>query len=180
MASALKKYSDAYAQAKIIEDDGGFIVDQSGGSAHGSTELLYRLLASRLKCLIAAVSIGSEYLKEAEEEALRLTECHWFSKSAGADQQDDAHIRDRVWKVLADVVSGLAQCRMNQHYFHRSVYRHAQALMWAPTLYDPTQSEGSLGEVPGTKGYQIRGLNNSTHAADSAEVILSCLFDRRR
>lgn len=178
MSLALESYSVAYWQAKSIEDEGGFIVDQSGGSAHGSTEVLYRLLASRLKCLIEAVSRESSELAQAEAEALRITEKYWFQqagKSSGLDR------RDRVWNVLADVVTGLAQCRLNHAYFHRSVYRHAQALMWAPVLYAPSNAaDGSLGTVPATRSYQVRGLNNSTHAANSAEVIMSSLFDKRR
>jgi hypothetical protein len=180
MALSMEKYSTAYAQANSIENDGGFLVDQSGGSAHGSTELLYRMLASRLKCLISAASRGEAELERAEAEALRLTERHWFKKPEEESVSKDLHTRDRVWNVLSDVVTGLAQCRIDHSFFHRSVYRYAQALMWSPILYDPSSSEGSLGTVPATRSYQIRGLNNSTHAANSAEVIMSSLFDKKR
>jgi hypothetical protein len=181
MASAMANYSTAYAQAKKIENDGGFIVEQSGGSAHGSSEILYRMLASRLKCLIWAVSRGEDELERAEKEALRLTERHWFKKPEEEESVlAEKHTRDRVWNVLVDVVTGLAQCRLDHSFFHRSVYRHAQALMWSPVLYDPSSSEGSLGSVPATRSYQIRGLNNSTHAAHSAEVVMSSLFDKKR
>lgn len=179
MASAIGMYSTAYEQAKSIENDGGFIVDQSGGSSHGSTELLYRMLASRLKCLILSASQAADDLEQAEAEALRLTERHWFKKPEDTVPKE-LHTRDRIWTVLSDVVTGLAQCRVEQAFFHRSVYRYAQALMWAPVLYDPNCTEGSLGTVPATRSYQIRGLNNSTHAANSAEVIMSSLFDKKR
>jgi hypothetical protein len=180
MAAALENYSKAYAQVKLIEDDGGFIVDQSGGSAHGSAELSYRMLASRLKCLIAAVSRREEELDLAEAEALRLTERHWFKSRQEESPLKDMHTRDRVWNVLADVVTGLAQYRLDHTFFHRSVYRYAQALMWSPVLNDPKSSDGSLASVAATRSYQIRGLNNSTHAANSAEVIMSSLFDKKR
>eukprot|EP00934_Nitzschia_sp_Nitz4_P002092 Nitzschia sp. Nitz4//scaffold195_size40117//18863//26201//NITZ4_007577-RA/size40117-processed-gene-0.15-mRNA-1//1//CDS//3329540368//2092//frame0 len=180
MAQAMKRYTLAYSQAKDIEEEGGPIVEKSGGSAHGSTEVLYRLLATRLKCLISAVSMGETHLAQAEDEALRLTEEHWFKAPENVDTLKDEHVRDRVWNVLSDIVAGFAQCRLNHNYFHRSVFRHAQALMWSPVLYDPASSEGSLGSVPATRAFQIRGLNNSTPAAQSAAIALNVLFDKRR
>lgn len=178
--SAMDRYSSAYAQAKVIEQDGGFIVEQSGGSAHGSPEVLYRLLATRLKCLINAISMGPAHLRMAEEEALRLTEQHWHKKPVDEALLKEQHTRDRIWNVLVDVVAGLAQCRVDNSYFHRSVFRHAQALMWSPILYNPTGNEDSLSSVPATRSFQIRGLNNSTPAAQSAEVAMSTLFDKKR
>ena len=180
MGAALDHYASAYAQAKKIEEDGGFIVDQSGGSAHGCTEILYRIHATRLKCLISGVTRAEKELQQSEEEALRLTERHWFKVPENNESSVAEHTRDRIWNVLSDVVSGLAQCRVDQTFFHRSVYRHAQALMWSPLLYDPTSSEGSLDSVPATRSFQIRGLNNSTPAVHSAEIIMSALFDKKR
>ncbi len=180
MSSAMDQYASAYAQAKKIEEDGGFIVDQSGGSAHGCTEILYRIHATRLKCLILAATREEREFQQAEEEALRLTERHWFKTPENSDGLTNEHVRDRIWNVLSDVVSGLAQCRVDQSFFHRSVYRHAQALMWSPILYDPMSSEGSLDSVPATRSFQIRGLNNSSPAAHSAEIVMSSLFDKKR
>lgn len=181
MATALELYSKALSQARKIEEDGGYLVEQAGGSAHGSTEVLYRLVASRLKCLIDAVSSHEDELELAEMEALRLTEKYWVKKpECGEDGLKEKHIRDRVWMVLADIVDGLAQCRQIQPFFHRSVYRHAQALMWSPALNDPLSRKGSLDMVPATRSFQIRGLNNSTPAANSAEVVMSALFDKKR
>lgn len=180
MASALSQYATAYAQAKKIEDDGGFIVDQSGGSAHGHTEIFYRILATRLKCLLSAATRAESEFSQAEEEALRLSETNWFKPPEDLEAIKTENIRDRVWRVLADVVSGLAQCRVDQPYFHRSVYRHAQALMWSPILYDPASSEGSLDFVPATRSFQIRGLNNSTPVVQSAEIVMNSLFDKKR
>lgn len=180
-ASAMEVYSKALSQAKKIEEDGGYLVEQAGGSAHGSTEVLYRLLASRLKCLINAVRSHGDELELAEMEALRLTEKHWNKRpDIGEDELKEKHIRDRVWFVLADIVDGLAQCRQIQPFFHRSVYRHAQALLWAPVLNDPSSRNGSMGMIPATRSFQIRGLNNSTPAANSAEVVMSALFDKKR
>jgi hypothetical protein len=180
-ATAMEHYSKALSQAKKIEDDGGYLVEQAGGSAHGSTEVLYRLLASKLKCLIYAVCRHRDELELAEMEALRLTEMHWHKEQdLGGVEVKDKHVRDRVWLVLADIVDGLALCRKSQPFFHRSVYRHAQALMWAPVLNDPSSRNGSMGMVPATRSFLIRGLNNSTPAANSAEVVMSALFDKKR
>jgi hypothetical protein len=177
----MKKYSSALTQAESIESDGGLNVGQQGGSSHGTTEVLYRALASRLKCLLLAVSHDEDELEKAEMEALRLTDIYWFKRPESVEISINVtNTRDRVWSVLTDIVAGLAQCRLDHHFFHRSVYRHAQALMWAPILCDPTSNEGSLGTVPATRSCQIRGLNNSTHAANSAEVVMSTLFEKKR
>jgi hypothetical protein len=137
MGKALEIYSTALAQAKEIETDGVLVVDQAGGSSHGGIELFYRVHASRLKCLIFAVSQQEYEIEMAEEEALRLTEGHWFKKPSDDQKVEDLPTRDRVWNVLTDVVTVLAQCKIDHPFFHRSVYRHAQALMWAPVLHDP-------------------------------------------
>lgn len=182
MSNSLEAFSVALKEARQIESHGGFIVEQAGGSAHGTTEILYRIHASRLKCLIAAVSAPEEELEEAELEALRITEKHWFKALWKNQKIKDIHIRDRVWYVLSDIVTALVQCRLNQTFFHRSVYRHAQALMWATVLDDPIAGrvEGSLGAVAATKSFQIRGLNNSTNVASSAAVVMGNLFDKKR
>ncbi|KAG7346110.1 hypothetical protein IV203_005178 [Nitzschia inconspicua] len=178
MAAALKHYADALKQAKKIENDGRQLADQAGGSAHGSIEVLYRLHASRLKCLIHAVSRNMDELVFSELEALRLTEKYSFVEDTQVSPSSS--IRDRVWAVFADIVQGLADCRQKQPYFHRSVYRHAQALMWSPVLNDPTGGAGSMNTVPATRSFAIRGLNNSTPAAVSAGVVMSKLFDKKR
>lgn len=121
MEEALSAY-----QASLNEkrDDGG----EAGGSSHGKLEIFYRLHASRLKCLLVAAVAGEDERTAAEEEALRLTEKFFFSQP----DTTSCNLRDRMWTVLADIVSALASCRLQQVFFHRSVYRHAQALMWAP------------------------------------------------
>ena len=182
MQAALTSYADALKQAKSIEDNGRQLVDQAGGSGHGSTEVLYRLHASRLKILLHAVCKSVEELDSAQQEALRLTEQHWFhapdiNAIASSGQKD---LQDRVWDVFADVVEGLAECRQQQPFFHRSVYRHAQALMWAPVVNNPRSMVGSMSTIPATRSFAIRGLNNSTPAAVSAGVVMSKLFDKER
>lgn len=181
MDAALTSYSEALKQSKSIEDEGRQLADQAGGSAHGSTEVLCRLHASRLKILLQAVSKSLDELDCAESEALRLTEQHWFSKPEGdtiCRKQRDR--RDRIWDIFADIVGGLAECRQLQPFFHRSVYRHAQALMWASVINDPGMSSGSMNTVPATRSFAIRGLNNSTPMAVSAGVVMSKLFDKKR
>lgn len=155
---------------------------EAGGSSHGIAEVRYRLHASRLKCLILAASASEDDRNAAEEEALRLTEKFWFSPPKDVDSLDSTSIRDRIWNVLADIVSALAQCRLEHSFFHRSVYRHAQALMWAPVLCDPVagRAEGSKSTVPATKSYHLRGLNHATNAAKSALAVISTLFEKKR
>jgi hypothetical protein len=184
MSLALEYYSSALKQAQKIEEEGGETAGMEGGSSHGVSELFYRLHASRLKCLISAVShTDPDVIERAELEALRLCEKFWFKIPEELSEEiEKAHVRDRVWKVLSDLVEALAQCRSDHQFFHRSVYRHAQALMWARVLYDPIngKSEGSLGTVPATRSPIIRGLNNSTNVAESAEAIIGSLFEGRR
>jgi hypothetical protein len=178
MALAINAYKIALLQAKRIEDDGMQIVDQAGGSAHGSTEVLYRLHTARLKVHIDAVLRHENELRDAEYEALQLSEKEWFQNPANI--AEDHSLRDRVWAVLADIVAALVECRRIQPFFHRSVFRHAQALLWSPVLHDPISSQGSLDTVPATRSVHIRGLNNSTSAAVSAEAVIKSLFDKKR
>jgi len=177
MGAAILVYSQALLQVTKLEEAGGQL--QAGGSGHGSTEILYRLHASRLKCLIHAVSRNEEERGHAELEALRLTEKCCF-KELDSKFITKKDIRERIWIVLADVVDGLAECRRLKPFFHRSVYRHAQALMWSPVFYDPASNNGSMDIVPATRGCQITGLDNSKPVVYSAENVISTLFDKRR
>lgn len=165
-----------------MEKNGGFVTEQNGGSAHGSVEAFYRLHASRLKCLIVAVNKKEDERMNAELEALRLTEMYWYKDPNREDESRLLTVRDRVWRVLEDVIAALSRCRLDHSYFHRSVYRHAQALMWAPILYDPLdgRNKGSLGTVSATWACKIRGLNYATNAASSAHSVMSCLFEKKR
>jgi hypothetical protein len=174
----LECYHISLIQAQHVEREGGFIGEQNGGSAHGSAEVLYRLHATRLKCLLSAVDNLHEDRDAAELEALRLTEKYWFT----TPRSESTDIRARVWAVLCDSVAAFAQCRADHSFFHRSVYRHAQALMWAPILFDPVggRAAGSLGAVPLDWAFKLRGFNYSMNAASSALLIISSLFEKRR
>ena len=180
MKLALQAYATSQSQAKLAEASGDISAEQNGGSSHGAVEVVYRLHASRLKCLIAAVDRNEDERVAAESEALRLTECYWFGETEGT--QSVSAVRERIWLVLVDVVNALARCRLDNVYFHRSVYRHAQALMWAPVLYDPVEgrTKGSLGSVAATWACKIRGLNYATTSASSAAAIMSTLFEKKR
>ena len=92
----------------------------------------------------------------------------------------DKSVHERIWIVFADVVDGLFNCRKLKPYFHRSVYRHAQALMWSPVFYDLASSKRSSDIVPATHSYQIKGLDSSKPAAFSAESVIGALFDKKR
>lgn len=181
MSLAFQRYSSSIEEANELENGGGFIAQENGGSGHGSFEVLYRLHASRLKCLIAAVDRHEDERQYAIEEALRLTECNWHT-APKTDEDPVSGFQDRLWRVLADIVDALARCRLDNTYFHRSIYRHAQALMWAPVLYDPIggRAEGSLGLVSDVYASKIRGLNSGTGAASSAVSIISSLFSKKR
>lgn len=180
MKQALQDYAASYKEAKVIDDDGGLGETHGGGSTHGLTEVFYRLHASRFKCLLFAVRQREVDRDMAEMEALRLTTSHWFHAPASVVETLDN--RERVWTVLADCVAALAQCRIDQPFFHRSIYRHAQALMWAPVFHDPVSgmANGSLSAVPITKGHLLRGLNSITPCACSVEPIINPLFEKKR
>ena len=180
MSKALKAYAESVSYATQTKEKGGFISEQNGGSSHGAVEAFYRLHASRLKCLISAVDKSDDERQLAEQEALRLTECHWFQNLKHAE--DEQSLRRRIWQVLEDVVGALAKCSLDNSYFHRSIYRHAQALIWAPLIYNPTEKRaiGSLGNVPVTLACKIRGLNSSTNAANSGLSVINSLFPKKR
>jgi hypothetical protein len=180
MKEALTCYATSLEEALAIQKEGGLSDISAGGSCHGSTELLYRLHATRLKCLVWAVSRDDDTRGAAEGEALRLSTAYWYREENKVQLSADSSTRDIVWAVLADIIAALAQCRIEQPFFHRSVYRHAQALMWASVLHDPSESEGSLGVVPASRSHHLRGLNSSTPCVNSAEVVMRVLFEKKR
>jgi hypothetical protein len=100
-------------QGKKIEASGGFLIEQNGGSSsrHGSTEVLvlYRLHASRLKCLLTAVinNTHEDDRSYSELEALRLTEKYWYKTPEG-DLPTDLRMYLRMsWQHLLNVVSSI-------------------------------------------------------------------------
>jgi hypothetical protein len=180
MGKAMLTYAKALAEANKLEDAGSQLLDQAGGSGHGSTEILYRLHASRLKCLIQAVSRNEEEREQAEMEASRLTEKYCFKDREPECNTLHKDLRKRIWTIFSDVVDGLSECRKLKPFFHRSVFRHAQALMWSPVFFDPSSSKTSMDSVPIRHGCQIRGLDCSKPAAFSAKDVISTLFDKKR
>jgi len=180
MSEAISIYAKGLAEATKLEEAGNQVPDQAGGSCHGSTEIFYRLHATRLKCLIRAVSRGENERKQAELEALRLTEKYLFKEAEAEGSTENSPPKERLWKVFADIVNGLVECRKLKPFFHRSVFRHAQALMWSPVLLDPSSSKTSMDLVPMKYGSQIQGLDCSKPAAFSAEKVISTLFDKKR
>ncbi len=180
MSKAISIYAKGLAEATKLEEAGNQLPDQAGGSCHGSTEMLYRLHATRLKCLIRAVSRGENEREQAELEALRLTESYFFKEAQGEGSTEPRPPKERLWKVFADIVDGLVECRNLKPFFHRSVFRHAQALMWSPVFLDPSSSKTSMDIVPLAHGSQIQGLDCSKPVAFSAEEVISTLFDKKR
>jgi hypothetical protein len=176
MKEALSAYASALDQKPPSQ------VEHGGGSSHLKFEIVYRLHASRLKCLLVAAVSGEDERGLAEEEALRLTERYFYSQTDVETGEQVARINERIWKVLTDIVAALAQCRLDQSFFHRSVYRHAQALLWAPVLCDPETGwiEGSRSTVRATKSHHLRGLNHATTVAKSASAVMAVLFEKKR
>lgn len=171
-------YNLAIVEAKAFITDGNSLEFQGGGSSHGITEMVYRLHASRLKVLLSSVKSVRHERKRFIAEALRITSKHWFEKSP--DGFDEMTPNDQLWAVLCDVVEALASARREQPFFHRSVYRHAQAILWAPLFHDPDGClKGCLELVPAHKSYRIRGLDSGP-CVNSAEPIINALFDKKR
>jgi hypothetical protein len=177
---ALKSYSRSLSNAIHLKANGKCVSEHNGGSSHGILEVYYRLNASRLKCLISAVDKNDDERELAEQEALRLTECYWNDSPESVETAST--LRQRLWIVLEDVVGALAKCTQENAYFHRSVYRHAQALMWAPLLYDPIGEKvnACLRVVPSMWASKIKGLSSSGSAASSGVGIMSSLFTKKR
>ena len=164
-------------EAKAFVAEGSSLEFQGGGSSHGLIELIYRLHASRFKVLLTAAKTPKEDRKVAISEAVRIAEKYWFAKP---EDISEANPVDKMWTILCDIVDGLAYCRKEQPFFHRSVFRHAQALMWAPLFNNPEGAlEGSMCSLPAHKGRQIRGSDGGP-CAKSAESIISALFDKKR
>lgn len=176
---ALESYALSLKEAKEVEAEGTVLSNQNGGSDHGSTEALYRLHASRFKCLIEAVRQKDDVREEAECEALRITEKHWYTQGKGEPM---GTTRERIWNVLKDVVSALVQCPKEHSYFHRSVYRHAQALLWSAILLDPSKgmNPGTITSLPQSGIVGLEGLDSTKTIAVSAAKVISSLFDKKR
>ena len=114
----------------------------------------------------AARTGNKEAIKEKTILDFLKTELEASKNVRSVDMKEEKCLRKKVWLILADVVSAMAFCRRENAFFHRSVYRHAQALMWAPIFHDPetTLGQGSLCTVPANKSYHLRGLSGESCA----------------
>jgi len=185
LQSALESYATSYQEMKKAERGGSLTDFQQGGSSHGFAEVTYRQHVCRLKAHIAAVRYPKECREAAEREALRISRAHWYNSPGeeSAAYDPDADVRNSVWEVVADCVTAMAKLRNDNQFFHRSVYRQAMALLWAPVLCDPESgyANGSHGDIPSIKSYHIRGLNTGDGACvKSAMAVISALFDKKR
>ena len=114
--------------------------------------------------MIAATKKHGTDRKAADLEALRIIEKYSFDDvtESNNEEMSTSMIRERIWSVLADIVEGLSWCRRNQGYFHRSIYRHAQALLWAPLFHNP---DGAVGEGS-VRCYSFRSQQKAIKFAD--------------
>lgn len=171
-------YHKAHVEAKAFEDEGSSLDYQGGGSSHGLLEFTYRLHATRLKVLIASIKVCVDEMQSSLHEALRIIERYWFEKPPEAC--DDKPLSERLWIAFADIVRALASCRKESPFFHRSVYRHAQAFLWAHALYNTQARTGDDFEpIPMEKCANIEGLDSGLNY-NTSEVILNALFDKKR
>jgi hypothetical protein len=171
-------YNKARVEARAFEEDGSSLDYQGGGSSHGLVEFTYRVHATRLKVLISSIQVCSEDLQSSLSEASRIVEKYWFEKPTAPIE--DKPLQDRLWISFADVVKGLASCRKGSPFFHRSVYRHAQAFLWARFIHNPrVESVDDMEQIPSEKCSLIEGLESGSNY-NSAEVILNALFDKKR
>jgi hypothetical protein len=182
MAKAFNAYIKSEKEVTALHKEGALSEVQAGGSSHGRAEVIYRLHASRLKCVIKALQYPDLVREKSLAEAIRLASCTWYDSANACTFENGRDINDVLWKVSIDIVAALAQCRLDNPFFHRSVYRHAQALMWAPALQSPEAGivAGSNSTLPTSKCRDFRGLSSATSCTVSAEVVLSALFEKRR
>lgn len=155
-----------------------------GGSSHGLWEVIYRLHATRLKTLLRFVKLSPKKRSCAEIEALRLTEEYWYDDIAKKVDSSVQGVRQRLWNVFCDIVMALSQCRKEHPFFHRSVYRHAQALLWAPIFLENIDEEGlrkgSLMRLTATQCQNLIGMDDGKTCAENAKHILEVLFEKKR
>lgn len=128
--------------------------------------------------MIAAIKVGSDELQSSLSEASRIVEKYWFDKPTVS--LEDKSLQDRLWIAFADIVKGLASCRKGSPFFHRSVYRHAQAFLWARFINNPqVESVDDMAPISLEKCSLIEGLESGSNYS-SAEAILNALFDKKR
>lgn len=176
MTEAIHNYSVALSDAQKVESQD----NKTGGSSHGSREVLYRLHATRFKVLLSAIRHTADERELAEMEACRISSMSWFDDSNKLQTPVD-DVRSKTWDSYVDCVQGLGSCRKGIPYFHRAAYRLAQALHWAPAFHDPSFcfGIGSVEIIPSSKRDRISELDKNSFAECAASVIDS-LFDKKR
>jgi len=186
MKEALTSYNRSIQEGKKLQN----IYDvRQGGSSNGIIEAIYRLHASRLKVLLRTVKFfygtTETAARDAELQALDISDVYWFD-AYEAEQMRSKYgtneVRERIWCILSDVVEAMVHCRQESVFFHRSVFRHAQALLWAPIIYDPDDDDqwNFSGYLPPMKSLMLRGMNSTGTSPSSAEAIIQSLFDKKR
>lgn len=140
--------------------------------------MVYRLHASRLKVLISAVKSVRLERSYQIKEGIRITSKYWYDKPPGGfEEMTD---QNKVLALFYDIVEALASARREQPFFHRSVYRHAQAILWAPLIHDPDGAlKGCFEAIPTHLSCHIRGMDSGP-CINSAEPIINTLFDKKR
>lgn len=182
MIKSLHNYATSWQEAMAFDETVGINDTDEGGSSHGKLEAFYRLHATRLKILINAIKYSSKYRQRAQEEGLRLTKEHWYGDKPEGFDEGNIPLREKIWQVLENIVAAMAQCRIDSPYFHRSVYRHAQAICLAPMVLDLSDfsDKRSLETLPSHKSCGLRGCNSNMPCVESAAGIMSVLFDKKR
>jgi len=174
LQEALRYFSTSASEAKLLEANNEMTVNRKGGSSHGSVELFYRIHAVRLKSLVAATAEGPQRRSFFEEEALRISEEIWFVEPESPAK--DMSIRERMWNVLCDATAAFTSFRKDHLFFHRSVYRQAQAILWAPKVLDPDAPFSTA--VPSEFASRLEGYSENTLL--SVRTIIGSLFDKKR
>ena len=192
MLRALALYNKSYAAGAAREGPGYSKEkrgDEFGGCSHGSIEVFYRLHACRFKCILRA--LRSEDKKNAIENTLEMVELYQFEDTfeplASFESDADA-LSGRLFSFVKDIASAFCYCRSKtNNYFHRSVYRHAQLLLFSPAIVQhelawpktpieiislPQLSQEQKGQV---QGYVL----GCTHFASAADC-LAVLFNKKQ
>jgi len=181
---ALESYDKSLLEAKRVDKISALDLKQ-GGSSNGIIEVIYRLHATRLKVLLRSMNFHADDRIAAEMEGLAVVENYWFDKSEverTCPNYPKEEYKERLWFVLSDIVAAMAHCRQERPFFHRSVFRHAQALLWAPIFFDPDDDNNwrLMGCVPPTKSLMLRGMNSGGPSPNSSIAVMQLLFDKKR
>ena len=190
MAHAITNYINGYNEAK--QADHSQMIGYDGGSSHGDEEKYYRLHATRLKVLLRAIKSCYYLNRKENNNTLRInllkSEVLQILANDGFDGEQQACATTvtmptvkKLWKIALNIIESLAKCRKHHSYFHRSIYRHAQALLWLPFIYnDSNIYEMAKTGLPKEEVANISGLNTTSGVVPSALSVLRCLFEKKR